>query len=1067
MIDLRKTLLAGTALVAVAGFAAGAQAQVAVTASDTYADNNAGDLDASNLTAMGGDALNVTADAVTITVTNDQTADDGNGLDSFNIGAVTDSSTATDATLAITSGNGTNLTVAVTSVAVGGNFTVIGQDGNDADIAVTTTGNVSAGGNLVVESDGDTQPNTTTLTVGGTLSVTGTTGVTAGDNAGNSSATLDVAGNATFGGAVTVAGGADAAAPASINLAGATNVFTTGLTLTPGVAGDAVLNIDGTTAQSVTGPIAGAGTIDISNIGGTVTLAGDSTHTGTLLVNGDDTANQAVVISGANASAIELGDGTGTETVALTLSGTGQVVSGGITGGATETTTVTVSGTVDQTAAAWEVSSVAVSGTLEMNQNITADAVSGSGTLDVDTNSSFIGRGTSTNLSVSNVTIADGVTLTVDAETNTADGTISSNILLEDDGTDNAGGGNLTIDNGGQEVTVSGNITTAFASEGDVVIATGDAATTNITGNIGTAAAAVETLEITDAGGNSALNVGGNLWVDAVTLGTDDVLTFTGTTQAVSGTITGTATNSIVVGNGTTQTPTVTLNGTVGTIATANVQAGSTLNFQGDATFTGAYTNAGTTRIGADDTLQVASVVDGGGTFTFDVNGTDIATFNDVANAAIDTDDVTFNYTGTITVASISGTDVLASGTFDEAKAATDNSALYNTSVATDGTVTVTANDITTLSSNSETSGIAAVANGLLASTDTEIDAWTDRIASAGSAADVDEVLESATPDVSAGAFQAGIQTVNTTAGITQTRLASLRDGSTGMTAGNISQGLSVWGQVFGRTGEQDSRDGVDGFDIDTIGFAAGIDTETLADGWVWGLGFSYANSEVDAADANSTETDIDSYQITLYADYELDDRTYVSGQLAYAFSDNEVDRTDVGGISGNNASGEYDADVFSARLEAGRDYEAGNGTTLTPSLLVNYAHYDADSYSETGAGGLTLSDVDSDSLNILEFGVGLDASWIYQQADGGYLKPSLSVGARYDVIGDELETTASLAGTSFKSEGFDSQDFTADLGAAVTYYSTTNWELTADYNFEYKEDYDAHSGFLRAAYKF
>jgi hypothetical protein len=32
---------------------------------------------------------------------------------------------------------------------------------------------------------------------------------------------------------------------------------------------------------------------------------------------------------------------------------------------------------------------------------------------------------------------------------------------------------------------------------------------------------------------------------------------------------------------------------------------------------------------------------------------------------------------------------------------------------------------------------------------------------------------------------------------------------------------------------------------------------------------------------------------------------------------------------------------------------------------------------------------------------------------------------------------------------------------------STQNWDFKADYNFEFKEDYDAHAGYLKAIYKF
>ena len=246
------------------------------------------------------------------------------------------------------------------------------------------------------------------------------------------------------------------------------------------------------------------------------------------------------------------------------------------------------------------------------------------------------------------------------------------------------------------------------------------------------------------------------------------------------------------------------------------------------------------------------------------------------------------------------------------------------------------------------------------------------------------------------------------------------------------------------------------------------MDTQALADQMLLGLAFSYADSDVDSDNANRTQTEIDTYQITLYGTYDLDEATYISGQLGYAFGDNSTHREDIGGVAAIDADGDFDSNQFIARLEAGRAYEVGTITTLTPKLMVNYNYYDADSYRETGAGGAGLN-VDQDTNHILEIGAGVDADWMFQQADGSYVKPQVRAGVRYDLADDEIEATNRLigGGNAFKTEGFDPQQFALDLGAGVTYFSTTNWELTANYDFEYKEDYTSHAGFLRAAYKF
>ncbi len=338
------------------------------------------------------------------------------------------------------------------------------------------------------------------------------------------------------------------------------------------------------------------------------------------------------------------------------------------------------------------------------------------------------------------------------------------------------------------------------------------------------------------------------------------------------------------------------------------------------------------------------------------------------------------------------------------------------------------------------------------------------------SSAAVEDIAEAVSPTVDGGSIVGAMGASAQAVSVNNSRLASLRTGDqTGMVAGNLAEGLKAWGQVFGSTAEQDRRDGVDGYEADTFGFALGIDTETLADNWIWGLSFAYADTEVDSDNANSTNTEIDSYQIGVYANYDWDERTYVTGQLAYVFGDNDSRRSNVGGISGLTASGDYDSDQIVARFEAGRNYSFNETTTVTPSVLLNYAYYDADSYSETGAGNAGLT-VNSEDISVLELGVGVDASWLYQQADGSYLKPEVRAGVRYDFLDEEVESTASfvgVAGTSFKTKGFDPAQTTFNLGLGLTYFSTTNWELSADYDFEVKEDFDSHAGVLRAAYKF
>jgi outer membrane autotransporter protein len=141
---------------------------------------------------------------------------------------------------------------------------------------------------------------------------------------------------------------------------------------------------------------------------------------------------------------------------------------------------------------------------------------------------------------------------------------------------------------------------------------------------------------------------------------------------------------------------------------------------------------------------------------------------------------------------------------------------------------------------------------------------------------------------------------------------------------------------------------------------------------------------------------------------------------------------------------------------------------TLTPHALAHWTYYSADDYTETGAGAANLN-VDNDSLNIFELGVGVDAAWDMKNRNGSRVKPVLSAGVRYDLVGDEVETTSTFTGggAAFGTQGMEPGRTTLNLGAGVGYFTTDNWELSAEYDYEYKSDYDGHSGQFRAAYHF
>jgi len=279
-----------------------------------------------------------------------------------------------------------------------------------------------------------------------------------------------------------------------------------------------------------------------------------------------------------------------------------------------------------------------------------------------------------------------------------------------------------------------------------------------------------------------------------------------------------------------------------------------------------------------------------------------------------------------------------------------------------------------------------------------------------------------------------------------------------------------MWGQVFGQKSEQGLRDGVAGFDSTTAGITVGADTEGLHDDATVGVAFSYAHTDVNSDNATNTQSDINSYNVTLYGDYDLDNDTYIVGDIGYTYGDNETTRSNIGGVAGLNANSDYGSHQMQVRGILAKDYHPTKyeGVRVTPKALVKYTYYQNEDINETGAGGANL-DVESEALNIFEVGAGIDVRKDYVQENGGVISPEISAGYRYDLVGDAVQTTSTFegGGPSFRSEGADPDQGTLNLGVGVGYTTPASMEFTVSYDYENKDEFDSHSAFIRLAAPF
>ncbi len=525
-------------------------------------------------------------------------------------------------------------------------------------------------------------------------------------------------------------------------------------------------------------------------------------------------------------------------------------------------------------------------------------------------------------------------------------------------------------------------------------------------------------------------------------------------------------------------------------VGTIEIDAGISFDTHGHDAAAFVFTNDGTAKIGAGDTLTAATVTGSlTNTFTFGVSGAAAGAL--VTAGALDLTDTTL----TVAVGSTAPTDGAQFKIVDAASitggpgatptAIQDNSYLWDFTYF-NGTVAAAPTDASDLfievaqahtvadtASNRNNAAAGDVLMGL-STNDANLQAAQAAVNGAGTAAGVNAALASVLPDTGEGILTGITDVANSTFQLINAHAPVMMAdaGASGLSAGSGSHGQRAWVQGFGQYAKQDARsDGggaTDGYRARTYGAVIGADNSgRSADGYA-GFALSYGNTDVDAKNVNQTSSTIDSYQASLYGEMDFDAATYLRGLVAYSYNDISTTRRNVG-APGVSAYGDTHANQYWARAEAGRAYktDAAFGAVLTPAVIADYMHYAPAGYTETGAGGAGLT-VRGESLDKAELGATATARWDIK-SDGTLWQPSVHAGYRYDLIGDRMQTTAGFTGggASFAVEGASPARGTVNAGVGLSYLDAADLTVSAAYDYERKEDFSAHAGVIRVTGNF
>ncbi|MDI1361170.1 autotransporter outer membrane beta-barrel domain-containing protein [Methylotenera sp.] len=291
-----------------------------------------------------------------------------------------------------------------------------------------------------------------------------------------------------------------------------------------------------------------------------------------------------------------------------------------------------------------------------------------------------------------------------------------------------------------------------------------------------------------------------------------------------------------------------------------------------------------------------------------------------------------------------------------------------------------------------------------------------------------------------------------------ETRVAS--NGNSGISTGESAQGTSIWMQGFGFKGDQNKRNGTDGYTANTGGFAVGADTIVGNGDFRVGGAFGYASTGIDGDGVTqANRTDIDSYQGTLYGSWNAG-AWYLDAALGYGKHQYDTKRF----VSLVNASvtGSHDANQYLAKIGGGYLMQVGK-VTITPMASLTYVKLDQSGYTEkdpsNSGAALNVDNVDSDS-----FRSGLGAKISAPLSSG---KVKTTADARLMWNHEFADTNQDIAarfagGTSFTTKGMSQARDSAIIGLGLNFIAANHQNLSVNYDAEVKSGYIGHTASVK-----
>lgn len=288
----------------------------------------------------------------------------------------------------------------------------------------------------------------------------------------------------------------------------------------------------------------------------------------------------------------------------------------------------------------------------------------------------------------------------------------------------------------------------------------------------------------------------------------------------------------------------------------------------------------------------------------------------------------------------------------------------------------------------------------------------------------------------------------------------------TGLSGGDAYSSSHAWFRGIGYTADQEDRNGVLGYIVDTVGVLAGMDG-LLDNNTRFGINAGYSETHVDGGGSGDHETDIGLYRLGIYGGRDFQ-RYYIEGQASASYHDIQTSRRITFGGLNRTAIGDTNGYGYGMRIGAGMPLVFKPNQYITPYTDFQFIHVSVDDYAETGADSLNIH-VDNEDINIAEliFGTKYSADLTYNRS---VFSPEIRAAIAYDFIGDTpvSHQTFTGGGSAFQVRGISPVQLSANYGAGISWrHADHRWEFSLNYDGKVKSDYLSHGARFEAKVRF